>query len=136
MGPASHPWWSPNLSKLQKAHLRARRRWKCTLNLEDHRALNTSKRALWNAIIVAKRHCWRDFCENTSPVDMWSTFKKDSRSSSSCSIQPIIQGNTAHYSDVDQATILADRFFSPSFTSMSAFHRSLQSDVVSLLLRI
>ena len=136
VGPASHPWWSSHLSELRKAHLRARRRWKCTLTPEDRRALNTSKRALRNAVIAAKRRCWRAFCENTSLVGMWSAFKKVSRSYSSRTVQPIIQRNTAHYGDIDQATILADRFFTPPCTLMSTFHRNIQSDVESLLLRI
>ena len=79
VGPASNPWWSPHLTELRKAHLRARRCWKRTLTPEDRRALNISKRALRNAIIAVKRHCWRDFCENTAPADMWSAIKKVSR---------------------------------------------------------
>ena len=136
VGPVSNPWWSPHLTELRKAHLRARRRWKRTLTPEDRRTLNISKRTLRNAIIAAKRRCWRDFCENTSPVDMWSAFKKVSRPPSSRIVQPIAQGTTLHYSDVSQATILADRFFSPPSGSMTAFHRTIQSDVDSLLRRI
>ena len=57
VGPASNPWWSPHLTELWKAHLCARCCWKRTLTPEDRRALNTNKRALWNAIIATKRHC-------------------------------------------------------------------------------
>ena len=90
VAPASHQWWSPHLSELRKAPLHTRRRWKRTLTPEDRCALNTSKRALRNAIIAAKRRYWRDFCANTSLVDMWSAFKTVSRSSSSRIVQPII----------------------------------------------
>lgn len=47
-----------------------------------------------------------------------------------------MQATIAHYSDADQATVLADRFFSLPVSSMTAFHHSIQTDVQSLLVRI
>ena len=133
---ASHPWWSPHLSSLRRDHLRARRRWKRTRTPEDRRALNTSKRALRNAIIDAKRHSWRQFCENTSPMDVWKSFKKVSRLSPSRTIQPLVHEGVQHFSAADQAEVLADRFFTPTMTPLTAFHHRIQSEVETLLSEI
>ena len=130
---ASHPWWSPHLSSLRHDHLHARRRWKRTRTPEDRRALNISKRALRNAIIDAKRHSWRQFCENTSPTDIWKSFKKVSRLSPSRTIQPLIHEGVQHFSAADQAEVFADRFFTPIMTPLTPFHHRIQSDVETLL---
>ena len=90
VGPASHPWWTPELTALRAAHLRARRRWKRSGADADCRAANDCKRALRNAIIVAKRRSWKQFCEETLQTDLWSSFRKVTRPRSRLSVQPLI----------------------------------------------
>lgn len=136
VGPASHPWWSPHLSALRAEHLRARRRWKRTLSHADRRAANTCKRTLRNAIICAKRQCWRQFCEDTTPADMWSSFTRVSRPPASHCVRPLVHEGVQFHDAVSQTRILSERFFPTSVGPETAFHRHIQSEVGARMLDI
>ena len=51
-------------------------------------------------------------------------------------IQPLVHEGVQHFSAADQAEVLADRFFTPTMTPLTAFHHRIQSEVETLLSEI
>ena len=129
----SHAWWSSHLDTLRTEHQRARRRWKRTHNREDKRHANACKRKLHQAIIEAKRNCWRQFCEDTTPADMWTAFKKVSHPPFCHRILPLVHEGNTYLDAHDQSHILAERFFPSNVTPETTFHRQITLEVSELL---
>ena len=131
VGPTSHPWWTPELTTLRSAHLRARRRWKRSGADDDRRHANVCKRALRSAVIAAKRSSWKRFCEETSVADMWSSFRKVTHRRTSQCVQPLVSDGVQFFGADDQANLLADRFFPSSIGQKTDFHRLVTSEVAA-----
>ena len=85
----ANPWWSSDLEALHRELTRLRRRWKRTRDRQDRCALNAFRRRFQQEISEAKRRSWRQFCEQTSDSDLWSSYQKLLRHHRSRDIRPL-----------------------------------------------